>query len=367
MKKIISKFIAGVTIFILVLINTGLPLIVEAAPVTSFKDTMSTQAPSATATHALSWTLVGGDTVAAADTFAVDYVDADFTLNAIGSWQTSDFTFNDGTPRTVIAVSSSSGVAPTCTAGVNNVAVTINTTTNNFVVVACSTYTASAANAAVTFTINGTTVAGTGTMTNKATDVDSSAVTLTQSNGDNALGAVVVETNAVVNITASVNPTLTFSNDDAAIGFGALSSGAATYANGAQTGSASPTTAHTFNIGTNASGGYALTYIGANLTSGINTIPTANGTTTITGDADGSPGTAQWGLDGTITGTGTMTAGYEAGSNNWKFVPAVTSQIASSTGPASDAIAMRYLANIAATTPAGSYATNLTYVVTGTF
>jgi hypothetical protein len=367
MKKYTKNVLSILFVAILLFVHSGLSLIAEAASVSSFKDTMSTQAPSTTATHTLTWTLVGGDTVAAGDTFTVDFVDADFTLNAIGNWQTSDFSFNDGTARTITAVSSSSGVDPTCTAGTNNVAVTINTSTNNFKVTACSTYSASSANANITFTINGTTASGTGTMTNKSSDVDSSLVSLSQSNADTGSAAVAVETNGVVSITATVAPTLTFSNDDNAIGFGTLSAGSATYANGAGTGSGTAVTANTFAIGTNASGGYILTYNGANLTSGINTIPTANGTTTISADADGSPGTAQWGMGATITGTGTVASGYEAASNNWKFVPSATTTLASSTGPASDSIAMRYLANIASTTPAGSYTTSITYVATGTF
>jgi len=338
--------------------------IASAAQFSGVKDTMSSQAPSATSNHVITHTLVGGDTFAAAETLTYDFTDADFTLNAIGNWQTSDFTFNDGTSRTIIAVSTSSGVAPTCTAGSNNVAVTINTTTNNFVVTACGSYSASSANASVTFTINGTTASGTGTMTNKSSDVNSSVFSITESNGDTASGAVVVETNDIVNITATVNPTITFANDDATIGFGALSSSAATYANGAATGSGSATTAHTFTIGTNATTGYTLTYNGALLTSGSNTIAAA----TITADADGTPGTSQFGIGATVTGTGTATTAYSAASNNWKFLAATTDQVASATGAvSSDTVAMRYLANISTSQAAGSYSTDLTYIVTGNF
>lgn len=363
LKKIIKKtFTALVALSII-----GVwPTFAVAATFTSVKDTLSTVATSATATHVVTHTFVGGDTFAAAETITYDFIDADFTLNAIGSWQTSDFTFNDGTSRTVTAVSTSSGVAPTCTAGVNNVGITINTTTNNFVVTACSTYTTSGSNPAITFTINGTTASGTGTMTNKTSDVDSSKFTITNSgsNTDSAQGAVVAETNAVVNVTATVDPTLTFSNDDATIGFGTLTTGAARYANAAATGSASSVVAHNFAIGTNAPSGYVLTYNGATLTSGANTVTVA----TITGDADGTPGSSQFGMAAAITGSGTIASGYEQASNNWKFVASTTSTLASSTGTASsDAIAVRYLANIPASQAAGSYTTDLTYVVTGTF
>lgn len=360
-KKIIQKTF---TVILALSIIGVWPTFAVAASYTSVKDTLSTVAVNTTATHVINHTFVGSDTFAAGETITYDFVDADFTLNAIGNWQTSDFTFNDGTSRTVTAVSTSSGVAPTCTAGVNNVAITINTSTNNFVVTACSTYTTSGSNPTITFTINGTTASGTGTMTNKSSDVDSSKITITGSNGDSAQAAVVAETNAVVNVTATVDPTLTFSNDDATIGFGTLTTGAARYANGAATGSASSVVAHNFTVGTNAPSGYVLTYNGATLTSGANTVTVA----TITADADGVPGTSQFALAASITGSGTIATGYEQASNNWKFVAGTTSTLASSTGTASsDAIAVRYLANIPASQPAGSYTTDLTYVVTGTF
>lgn len=340
------------------------PTMVVAAQYTGVKDTMSTQAISTTATHVVNATFVGGDTFAAGETLTVDFVDADFTLNAIGNWQTADFTFNDGTSRTVTAVSSVSGTPPTCTAGVNNVGITINTTTNNFIIEACSTYTTSGANPSIIFTINGTTASGTGTMTNKNADVENSQFSITGSNGDTASGALVVETNDVVNITATVAPTLTFSNDDAAIGFATLTTGAARYANAGATGSASRTTAHTMAIGTNATTGYTLTYNGATLTSGAATITAAD----INGDADGTPGSSQFALAGTETGDGAMSTDYNAVTPNWDFVPSTTTTIATASGVVtSSSIAMEYIANIPASQTAGSYATNLTYVVTGNF
>lgn len=360
-KKIVSALSIIAVVFGTLASN---PLTATAAQMTGVKDTLSTVTVSQPATHVITSTLVGANTFAAGETITYDFVDADFTLNAIGNWQTTDFAFNDGTARTIIAVSTSSGVAPTCTAGTNNVGITINTTTNNFVVTACSTYTASAAAATATFTINGTTTAGTGTMTNKSSDVDSSLFTITESGADSASGAVVAETNATVNITATIAPTLTFANDDATVGFGTLTSGAARWANGAATGSASTVTAHTFTIGTNATTGYTLTYNGPLLTSGANTIAAA----TITADADGVAGSNQFGLGVTVTGTGTASSGYETASNNYNFVASTVSQVASATGPvSSDSVAVRYLANIAASKQAGNYATNLDYVVTGNF
>lgn len=360
MKTYIQNTLSLLFAFIFLLVNAGLPLVVEAASVSSFKDTMSTQAPSATATHTLTWTLVGGDTVATAETYAIDFSNTDFTLNSIGNWQTSDFAFSDGTRSNQAPVAV--GAAPSCSAGSNNYTVTIDTTNNTFTITTCASWNASGANANITFVINGTTASGTGTMTN-GSDVDSSQVSLTQSNGDTGLAAVSIETNSVVSITATVNPTLTFANDDASIGFGTLSAAAARYANSAASGSGTDTTAHTMTVGTNATGGYVLTYNGPTLTSGLNTIDAA----TITGDANGTPGSEQFALAAALTGGGTVASGYNNGANDWNFVPTTTTTLASASAPTSDSIAMHYLANIASTTPAGSYATSITYVATGTF
>ncbi|MBP6858175.1 MAG: hypothetical protein KBC11_03260 [Candidatus Pacebacteria bacterium] len=360
----IKKIISSLSILGILFGTIGTPLVANAAQMTGVKDTLSTVTINQPATHVITATLAGANTFATGESITYDFADADFAPSAIGTWQPADFIFNDGTARTVVAVSATSGVPPTCTAGVNNVAVTITLATNTFAVVACSTYTASGAAPTTTFTINGTTAAGTGTFTNKATDVESSVYTIVESGADSATGAVVAETNGTVNITATVSPTLTFSNDDNAIGFGTLTSGAGRWANGAATGSASTVTAHTMAIGTNATTGYTLTYNGPTLTSGANTIAAA----TISADADGVPGSAQFALGATVTGTGTVTATYSTSANDYKFVPSTVSQIASATGPVtSDSIAVRYLANIPASQPAGNYATNLDYVATGNF
>lgn len=361
----IRKITSAFSVIAILLSSIGTPLVANAAQMTGVKDTMSSQAISTTATHVITATLIGSNTFTTGDTIVYDFNNSDFALNSAGSWEVTDFAFNDGTARTILAVSSTSAVPPACTtSGANNVCVTIDTTNNTFTVFPTSTgFVASGAAPTITFTINGTSAVGNGTMTNESSDVESSVYTITETS-DSATGAVVVEGNDVVNITASVSPTLTFSNDDATVGFGTLSSGAATWADGAATGSASTTTAHTLAIGTNATTGYTLTYNGATLTSGANTIAAA----TITGDNDGTPGSAQFALGATVTGTGTVVSDYSTSLNNYSFVPSTTTTIASATGPVSaDSVAVRYIANIPASQPAGNYATNLTYIATGNF
>ena len=167
-------------------------------------------------------------------------------------------------------------------------------------------------------------------------------------------------------ITATVAPTLTFANDDSAIGFGTLSSSTQTYANAGATGTTSDTTANTLTIGTNAPSGYALTYSGLTLTG------TPSGTITAIGGTgvglNGTPGTSQFGISGAITGSGSMSTQYDHATPKFAFVGSGSAiPLASSAGAASDTVAMHYLANIASTTPAGSYTTTLTYIVTANF
>ncbi len=357
LKKIISSISILAFVFGTLAYN---PFIATAAQMTSVRDTLSTVTVNTTATHTITATLVGANTLANGDTVAYDFVNADFTLNAIGNWQTTDFTLNDGTNRgNPVAV----GAAPSCSAGANNYTVTIDVTNVTFTITPCSSWTPSGAAPTVTFTVNGTTTTGTGTMTNKSTDVESSTFSITETT-DSATGAVVAETNATVTITATVSPTLTFSNDDNAIGFGTLSSGSVKYANAGATGSGTRTTAHTLVIGTNAPTGYSLTYNGATLTSGANTIPGAD----INADADGTAGTSQFALAGTETGGGAMSADYDATTPNWDFVASTVTTIASaSSATSSSSIAMEYLANTSSAQAAGTYVTTLDYVATGNF
>ncbi len=111
--------------------------------------------------------------------------------------------------------------------------------------------------------------------------------------------------------------------------------------------------------------GVAVTYNGALLTSAGNNIDAA----TITGDADGTPGSEQFAISFDDNGSAfTMVSAYDEGSNNSSFVASTTTTIFSTTAPVpSTAVEAHYLANIAANTPAGSYSTDITYIATGTF
>ncbi len=158
-------------------------------------------------------------------------------------------------------------------------------------------------------------------------------------------------------------PILTFSVSDSAIGFGTLSSSAARYATGDGTGSASETEAHNLVASTTATNGYTITVNGTTLTSGANTISAIGPSNTAS-----SVGSEQFGIRLTASGgSGTVSAPYAA--SGFAFdTAAFPDEIASATGSSADTTySVRYLANIAATTEAGTYGATLTYVVTGNF
>lgn len=173
-----------------------------------------------------------------------------------------------------------------------------------------------------------------------------------------------------VDITATVDPTITFTIDDNAIGFGTLSAATGRWATADATGANAvagnlPTAANVLTIATNAASGYALTYNGATLTSSGGTIDVAS----ITADSDGTPGTEQFGLALSTSGNATIAGAYDRATNSdFAFVASTTTTIASETGPtATETFSVSYLANISGSTEAGAYATTLTYIATGTF
>lgn len=208
-----------------------------------------------------------------------------------------------------------------------------------------------------------------GTIQNGPSDDNDDKIVFSGGFGDTGTISLDIITNDQVTITATVDPTITFTIDDNAIGFGTLSNSTGRWATADATGGnaspALPTVANVLTVATNASSGYALTYSGATLTSGANTIDVA----TVTGDGDGTPDTEQFGLSISTSGDATIASGYQRDATpDFKFIASTTTTIASETGPTStETFSVSYLANIRGNTEAGAYSTTLTYIATGTF
>jgi len=198
-----------------------------------------------------------------------------------------------------------------------------------------------------------------------ATTAGSKSVTITTSSDSGSINVPIIS-NSTVTLDAAVAPTLSFSNDQTALHFGTLSASAVQYAN-TTAGSGSDVVGNTFTISTNATSGYTLAYNAtATLTSGTNTIAAA----TITNDADGTPGTAQFAMSAVYSGTlSNLVTAYQhaTGNGNWKFDTAGATMLTNGSAANAETVAMHYLANISNVTPAGLYSQTNTWVATANF
>ncbi len=196
-----------------------------------------------------------------------------------------------------------------------------------------------------------------------------------------------------VAVTATVNPTISFSLDSNSVDFGALTPGTGKWATSpsGSGGSGSDVAATNMTISTNAAHGYTLTYTAAApLTSGSNTIPATTLCNTVT--TTGGTSTSQFAMSEVVTGSGTPVNSYNhanattttlSGSSgtsgasctgsggthpNWNFVSGTTTTLASATSAVSgDVVAMHYMANVSGLQAPGTYNLTITYLLTGNF
>lgn len=329
--------------------------VANAATLTQIADTLSRVKASTAANHTIQFVTPTGVAAAGTVTVAfptgfamgsVDYTDVDLAEGSSGTCSSATFTDK------VIAATASGA---TWGAAVASQTLTFTSGTGTITAGRC---------VQIEVGLNATAdVAGDAQVTNSTAGNDKK-MDLTAGASDSGSLAISIIADDVVAVTATVNSTMTFTITDNAIGFGTLSSSAATWANGAATGSATDTSAHNLTIATNAATGYAITYNGATLTSGSNTITAA----TITSDANGTPGTEEFAMAFSTGGSSTIASGYEHATPNWKFTAGATTTFISRTTPtATETISAYYLANIATTTDPGSYSTAITYIATGIF
>lgn len=189
-------------------------------------------------------------------------------------------------------------------------------------------------------------------------------------------GVVAASTANQITVSATVDETLTF-----CVYTGAnCGAGGSTVALGTLTTSSTGTGISKMDAGTNASGGYNITYSGTTLTSGSNTITAMNPAAT------SATNTSQFGINlkdnvtpnigAEITpasnGTnlrGQSLAGYST-IDTFKFLTgdSIANSGNASLGPSdSQTYTISYIANISASQAAGAYSTTLTYICTATF
>jgi hypothetical protein len=324
-KKILAKVglvaIAGVLVF------QGIP-VTQAASVTSLSDVMSRLKASTASNHEIKFVTPTGVTADAQTiilTFSADFTnvtnivhtDIDFAEGDTGNCSTASFTektLGASPSGATWGADGDSATTVTITAGTGRV------TAGRCVRIKIGTNAVSQAT-------------GTNQISNGAID-DDDTISISGSFGDTGTLSVDIITDDQVNVTATVDPTITFSISDTTIGFGSLSSTAARWATGDTNGSASDSAAaHTMSVATNAASGYVLSYNGATLTSGGNTIDVG----AITNDADGTQSTEEFAVGYSTNGSSTIASGYDhnstPGNRDWAFVAGTTTTLASRTSP----------------------------------
>lgn len=357
MQQKIKKISVKITIFTLMAAMIGLhsPSYALAASLTSLSDNMSRLAENTDSNHDIRFVTPSG--VGSGETITLTF-SADFDLTGVDE---GDIDFAEGnsnncttatfTDKTVAA--SPSGA--TWGAAIAGQVLTITSGTDTVTADRC---------VQIEIGTNATSGgAGTAQITNGALD-DDDTITIAGTFGDTGTIQVDIIADDQVVISATVDPSITFSISDNTIGFGSLSASDDRFATGDGTGSSSATSAHDLVAGTNATSGYVLYMLGDTLTSGANTITAIGGANTAS-----APGTEQFGVRfGASGGSGAVSAPYAAAGYAFASTGATQDEIASSAGPSADTTySATYVANIASQTEAGNYSTTLTYTATATY
>ena len=348
MKKINTIASWGLIAIMFTMVAGPLAHVASAATLTALSDTMSTVKVSTLANHDIQFTTPTG--VAASATIILTFA-SDFSIAAAMDFTDMDV-LDNGTNVTLAA--SPSGA----TWGAVRTSATVITLTNG------TTAVTAGHTIRVKIGTNATNQStGVRQITNTTT-TGTKTITMSGTFGDTGTISVNIITDDAVAVSGTVNQTLTFSISANTIAFGTLDSAAARFAT--TTGSATDVVAHTMAVSTNSTSGYTITVKGATLTSGSFTI-TAIGAT----PATSAVGTEQFGIYATKTGgvNGTIASPYATASSfGYDATASTATTFASGTSAtATETYSLHYLANIAATTEAGSYTAALTYVATGNF
>jgi hypothetical protein len=362
-----SKTAAKVALVALIIASFQIsPLKAQAASVTRLSDTMSRLKASTLSDHEIKFNSPTG--IAAGQTVVVTF-SAGFTGVNTVAYTDVDFATSNNACQSAPTFSeqtlAASASGATWGAASLSQAVTITSGTG----------TATAGNC-IRIRIGANAVtgsAGASKITNGAIG-SNDTVSISGTFGDTGTLSVDIITNDQITVTANIDPTITFTLTDStptnnAIGFGTLTSANACYAVANEATTTCTTTdpaagAAVATVGTNASTGYVLSYYGDTLKAGTDSIAVA----TISADADGTPGTAQFASSYEVNNGSTVTTAYAKASNNWSYVATTTTTIVSRTTPtATETIKAHFLTNIASSTPAGSYSTTITYIATGSF
>jgi hypothetical protein len=211
---------------------------------------------------------------------------------------------------------------------------------------------------------------GTTQIANPSVATTTAIITIAGTFGDTGTITQNIITDDTVLISATVQQSLTFSLSTTTIFFGTLSSTDDKFASSTNpAGDSSETIAHTISVSTNAPSGYNISIRGQTLTSqqsATNTI-TAIGVNV----ASSTLGTEQFGIRATSTGgTGATIDPTYAALTSYGFDSTATTSASFAIGSGATNITtfgLRYVANIAGLTEAGTYVANLVFVATANY
>lgn len=358
MKYRINRVISRILAISLVLVAVGIQSHTAlAASVTSLSDNMSRLKASTASNHEIKFVTPSGvqTTETVTLTFsadftgvsAIDNTDIDFAEGDSNNCTTANFT-----EETLVASgatssqwnASASGQVVTLESGGASATIATNVCVR------------------IKIGLNATSqVSGDEQISNGAVD-DDDTVAVAGTFGDTGTLAVDIITDDQVVITATVDPSITFSISDNTIEFGTLTASDDTFADDSG-GNPTEVEAHQLAAGTNATSGYVMYVSGATLTSGANTINAIGGTNTAS-----SPGSEQFGVRYTASGgSGSVLAPYAASGFAYNGVSSPDDIASASGATATTTYSARYLANIASNTEAGAYSTTFTYTATATY
>lgn len=357
-KTVLSKIISFVTI-----VATGVVFsfanmqVAYAASLTTLSDTMSSVKVSTLSSHTIRFTTPTGanqntDTIII--TFPSDF---NFTSKTIGSVTFTHGATTGAESTETLAASPSASAWGAVFSGTQNRILTLTAPSDG-------------TGAAVLAPNDKVIITYDSTNSTNASTPNTYVIDIAGTFGDTGSISVNLISDDTVSVSATVQQAITFTISTSTIYFGNLSAGAAKYASSTNpSGDTAETIAHTLAVSTNAPSGYAITVRGQTLTSqqnAANTIDAIGGTA-----AASSAGTEQFGIRATASGgTGsTIDATFSGGSSYGYDATATTSvSFASGSGATNTTTySLRYLANIAGTTEAGTYAANLVYVATANF
>lgn len=356
---ILNKF-TRIFLAALLLVATVYPLFTKplfSASLTALSDTMSRQKVSENADHTVQFDLV--TTWDATETVVVNFAD-DFTSTGFANTEAEDFDITwEGAEKTIVASGS-------CAA--NSIEITTVDTTNDvFTFTLCSGSTASAATDTIVIEIgNHASAGGAGNdQIDNPSGTGSKTISITGPGADSGTLAVPILTDDQVTVSATVDPSITFSLETTTCALGTLGVGAINFCE------------YDSIVNTNASSGFVSTIIeNGNLCSPSVAVCT-NDIDDAAGDNDVDQGSEEYGVSSNDT-TGTQDVIDSTGCDDSGVLEAATAITGTpkvyadsgdgDAGPVSNrTTVVCHSASVAGTTPAGAYSHIVTHITTGTF